>query len=102
MLKKILKIKRMLKSFQNYEERFNKIDLALGRIESRQCRTLNSKDIGDNEFKVFSQWGEDGIIQFLIDNIDIKEKHLLSLVLKIIRNQIQDSYYKIIIGEVWL
>lgn len=74
MLKKILKIKRMLKSFQNYEERFNKIDLALGRIESRQCRTLNSKDIGDNEFKVFSQWGEDGIIQFLIDNIDIKEK----------------------------
>ncbi|AFJ43994.1 hypothetical protein CHQ84_08690 [Francisella noatunensis subsp. orientalis] len=82
MLKKILKIKRMLKSFQNYEERFNKIDLALGRIESRQCRTLNSKDIGDNEFKVFSQWGEDGVIRFLIDNIDIKEKTFIEFGVK--------------------
>jgi len=30
-----------------------------------------SKDIKDHNFKVYSQWGDDGIIQFLIRNIDI-------------------------------
>ncbi len=30
--------------------------------------------LSDYEFKVFSQWGEDGIIQFLIQNIEIKNK----------------------------
>ncbi len=30
------------------------------------------KNLQDAEFKVFSQWGEDGIIQYLIKNIDIE------------------------------
>lgn len=32
----------------------------------------SSTCINDYEFSVFSQWGDDGIIQFLIDKIDIK------------------------------
>ena len=31
-------------------------------------------DLSQSEFKVFSQWGDDGIIQFLINYLDIKEK----------------------------
>ena len=68
------KIKNIFISIRTYEERFNKIDLALGRIESRQCKSIDSKDILDYEFKVSSQWGEDGIIQYLVNNIEIENK----------------------------
>jgi hypothetical protein len=50
------------------------IQQALGRIESRQNNCLDSKNINDYEFKVSSQWGEDGIIQYLLNNIEIKNK----------------------------
>jgi len=33
--------------------------------------------IEETEFKVFSQWGDDGIIQFLINNIDISSKRFI-------------------------
>jgi hypothetical protein len=68
------KIKSLLYSIRSYEERFNKIELALGRIELRQCNNINSKDILDYEFKVSSQWGEDGIIQYLIQKVNIENK----------------------------
>ena len=32
------------------------------------------KDIQQAEFKVFSQWGDDGIIQFLVSYLDIPQK----------------------------
>ena len=32
------------------------------------------ENIHDTEFKVYSQWGDDGIIQYLINNIDIPEE----------------------------
>jgi hypothetical protein len=38
----------------------------LGRIESRQVEGLTEHSISKTEFRVFSQWGEDGIIQSLI------------------------------------
>jgi hypothetical protein len=47
---------------------------ALGRIEARQLRHNSSQRITDNEFRVFSQWGEDGIIQHLIQHVEIKNK----------------------------
>lgn len=52
----------------------HKLQETLGRIEAIQLQTLNSKSIRDNEFRAFSQWGEDGIIQFLIRNIPIDRK----------------------------
>lgn len=35
--------------------------------------------LSDYEFKVFSQWGEDGIIQHLIHNVQIKNKTFIEL-----------------------
>lgn len=52
-------------------KKLTSIQQALGRIETRQNENLNSSDINDYEFKVFSQWGEDGIIQYLIKNTEI-------------------------------
>ncbi|PSN20267.1 hypothetical protein C7271_03050 [filamentous cyanobacterium CCP5] len=50
------------------------IRVSLGRIEHRQIAQLDPLDIPANEFKVFSQWGEDGIIQFLLRKIEVKSK----------------------------
>jgi len=68
------RIKRLIKKLNSYESRFNNIELALGRIEGRQLEKKVSSHINDYEFKISSQWGEDGIIQYLISNIEIKNK----------------------------
>ena len=44
---------------------------AIGRIEERQVRDLKASKLSDHEFQVHSQWGEDGIIQFLIRSVPI-------------------------------
>jgi len=66
------KVKRLIQLIKSYEERFNKIDLNLGKIETRLNKSIDSDYINDYEFKVSSQWGEDGIIQYLINKINIK------------------------------
>ncbi len=55
----------------------NRLDLAqvaLGRIEGRQLANAHDSNLQAHEYKVFSQWGEDGIIQFLINQIEIENK----------------------------
>jgi hypothetical protein len=54
------------------EQRIELLQEALGRIESRQ--TQNAKTLHEAEFRVFSQWGEDGIIQFLIRHVSIDSR----------------------------
>jgi hypothetical protein len=51
------------------EGRIQKIQEALGRIESRQLRDQPMADIHGSEFRVFSQWGEDGILQHILKQI---------------------------------
>lgn len=67
--------------FQRIESRMNRLERrqefiqeSLGRIESRQLNNGYNFSLSDNEYRVFSQWGEDGIIQFLIRNIEIERK----------------------------
>lgn len=51
--------------------------LLLGKIASNQNQERKNraiKNIQDAEFKVFSQFGDDGIIQFLVDYLNIQEK----------------------------
>lgn len=48
--------------------------LALGKLLCNQQRLISSDNIHDYEFKIFSQWGEDGIIQYLVNNIKIENK----------------------------
>lgn len=46
--------------------------LAMGSMLSKQQWLMNSININDYEFKIFSQWGDDGIIQYLIKNLSIE------------------------------
>lgn len=61
---------------QSSTERLLRIQESLGRIEHRQLEQRDPTGLGlrDYEYSVFSQWGEDGIIQFLIRQIDVEPK----------------------------
>lgn len=54
-------------------QKLDRVQEALGRIERRQIIESNF-NIAKSEFRVFSQWGEDGIIQSILNILDIKEK----------------------------
>lgn len=56
------------------EQRCNRMQEALGRIEARQLNNLKPDQIHAAEFAVFSQWGEDGILQHLLRHIPISRK----------------------------
>lgn len=66
------KIRFFLFSLKTLVNRVENIQLSLGRIEN----LINSdkKNGFIAEFKVFSQWGEDGILQSIINNIQISNK----------------------------
>ena len=65
----INKIKNYLKKVNVIKEKIDFILESLGRIENRQVQeSLKKNDLQNFEFKVYSQSGEDGIVQcFLID-----------------------------------
>lgn len=52
----------------------SRLQESLGRIENRQLQSIEVKNLSEYEFRVFSQWGEDGIIQFLLRNVKISRK----------------------------
>jgi len=52
----------------------DKIRQSLGRIESRQLSSCLRPDFNYYEFQVYSQWGEDGLIQYLINKIEVTNK----------------------------
>ena len=68
----IRKVKKYVNLFKQFFEQIDNIQKAIGRIEIRQICQTTPKCFSDYEFKVFSQTGEDGIIQFLIRNIPIQ------------------------------
>jgi hypothetical protein len=49
------------------------IKMNQGIILSRLNAIANT-DLENSKFKVFSQWGEDGILQFLVSNLNIRNK----------------------------
>ena len=54
------------------EARLASLQQALARVENRQLSALNIPGIQANEFRAFSQWGEDGIIQYLVREVGLK------------------------------
>jgi hypothetical protein len=49
----------------------------IGRIEERQLASYNSPDIKGAEFQVYSQWGEDGIIQYLLRHVEVPNRQFI-------------------------
>jgi hypothetical protein len=65
----IKKIKRIYERYTSLISNIYRIQEALGRIEQRQL--AECMDYRQAEFRVFSQWGEDGIIQYLLRYVSI-------------------------------
>jgi hypothetical protein len=70
------RISNFLLRWRNLPERIIRIQEALGRIEARQVDSAHIHDLR-KEFRVFSQWGEDGIIQYLLSKLDINNKYFI-------------------------
>ena len=82
------RVMRFVRSLQGEHGRLSRIEELQSRIEELQERALINQGVAlsifnrsrsisslkEMEFKVFSQWGEDGIIQYLTQNIEIKNK----------------------------
>ena len=66
----IKRIYNFIKRWTPLPSQIYKMQEALGRIEQRQ--TAQASGFRESEFRVFSQWGEDGIIQFLLQHVPIK------------------------------
>jgi len=66
-------LKRIHRAYQRINalsERMTRVQEALGRIEMRQLAGV--RDPRAAEFRVFSQWGEDGILQCLVRQVPIE------------------------------
>ena len=68
----ICKFKRILQKLQNlllrhHWEKMDRLLLLQGKAHADRVRSLSKvENLEEAEFRVFSQWGEDGIIQYLI------------------------------------
>jgi len=72
MIKKLLNFFGYKKNNINFE--IQNLMLSIGQIQSKLNTNSLENDIKKKEFKIFSQWGEDGIIDYLITNLDIENK----------------------------
>jgi hypothetical protein len=69
------RLRRRLRRYTALPTRIYKIQEALGRIEARQLEESGSRaGVQNAEFRVFSQWGEDGIIQYLVSRVPLVRK----------------------------
>jgi hypothetical protein len=58
-------------------DRLDRVIEAVGRIEARQVASDPSDDLNAHEFRVFSQNGEDGVIQFLLSRVDVGDQRFV-------------------------
>lgn len=82
MIKKIYK--SLINTFVNYKKvdiihdyvknDYKSTKVLLGKMLSNQNKGLRINKLNEVEFQVFSQFGDDGIIQYLINNLPIQEK----------------------------
>jgi hypothetical protein len=68
------KARGKLQRFGELRGSIDMIQQALGRIEARQTADVRAGDLAAAEFKVSSQFGEDGIIEHLIRNVPIERQ----------------------------
>lgn len=65
------KLRGRMRQITSIEARLTLVQEALARVENRQLAAINAPETQANEFRAFSQWGEDGIIQHLIRAVGI-------------------------------
>lgn len=68
------RLSQSLVTLAKVDQRIDEIKINQGIILSKLNQNKTSNCLKDYEFKVFSQWGEDGILQHLTECIPIKNK----------------------------
>lgn len=74
MLNKIKKIKNLFFRLLKTDRLLDEIKVNQGYILTGMQAPDGSIPLWKREFKVFSQWGEDGIIQYLVSNLNINQR----------------------------
>lgn len=74
MIREIKQFSRILPRLFKVDRRLEEIKINQGRILTRMQTPDGNVPLCKREFKVFSQWGEDGIIQYLVNNLDINHR----------------------------
>jgi hypothetical protein len=85
MFAKLVRLRRLINWLSGIEERSEQFDLpirssykhtkvTIGALLSRSNLDRQPRELRDVEFQVFSQFGDDGIIQYLVHRLDIKER----------------------------
>lgn len=63
---------------QDVRERQQELALLLGRMHAARVTALPDRTaLRQAEFKVFSQWGEDGIIQYLLSKVEVRKRFFI-------------------------
>ena len=70
----IARLNRFDSSLSEVKQQLEFLQQGMGRIENRQLSASHSCRLEDHEFRVFSQGGEDGIIQFLLRHVLVESR----------------------------
>ncbi len=70
----ISRVARLIARFSEIDAKLDRLQEMVGRIEARRVRGSQIADLRDAEFRVYSQWGEDGIIQMLLKYVPIERQ----------------------------
>ena len=74
MFTRLKRVAEALPKLQKLDRRIDEIKINQGRILTQMQRPDLTRPLWQHEFKVFSQWGEDGIIQFLVNHLDVTNR----------------------------
>ncbi len=92
------RIREIVVAIRRIDSRLDILQTAIGRVESRQLNDSKIQELVDSEFKVFSQWGEDGIIQYLIRMIPIENKTLIEFG---VENYLESNTRFLVVNNNW-
>jgi len=74
MLNKMNRVTEALPRLLTLDRRIDEMKINQGRMLAQLQRPVPGAPLWHYEFKVFSQWGEDGILQFLVNNLRIANR----------------------------
>ena len=87
-----------LRAFATIESRLARIQEALGRIESRQILDMGPPGLRGKEFRVFSQWGEDGILQYLTREVRVARRTFIEFG---VENYVESNTRFLLVNDNW-